>query len=59
MTPKGHCFFCGCLTEHVVGKISMCEDCMDALYHKIFHAHNCLKTKYDCCTDAMNHIEGY
>ena len=27
MTPRGHCFFCGDLAEHAVGKIPICEYC--------------------------------
>lgn len=27
ITPKGHCFFCECLTEHAVGKIPICDLC--------------------------------
>jgi len=43
MTPKGHCFFCDCLTERAVGKIAICVDCMDDLYCQIYQAHKGLK----------------
>jgi hypothetical protein len=49
MTPKGHCFFCGDLTEKSIGKIPMCEFCMDELYHGIHKAHVELKGILDLC----------
>lgn len=59
MIPKGHCFFCNCLTEYAIGKIPICEDCMDELYHKIFHSHRYLEIKYDFAMTKKVELEGF
>ncbi len=52
MTPVGHCFFCDDLTDRSVGKIVICEFCMDELYHVIYHAHETLKKEGFCQVEA-------
>lgn len=47
MTPRGHCFFCGDLTEYAVGKIPICEYCGDELFAYLNKAHKIIQQYED------------